>query len=414
MKNTTIEAQTAIVGGGISGALSAIILAREGVDTLLIRKGYGATAMSSGCISSAGFSDWLALRGIPSPSAQIEQAFRTFGRLMEEMSLPFTASSPNESAYLTISGTKKRAELLPFSNGGGSLETLVNGSTLIVGIEGLKGFNVSFLSKALRHYLGEGTSISEQIISLPFLKRRANFSQPELALLLDNPKMAGDFIATVSAQIKDDFTHVLFPPILGMDKHLLVMTDLQLTIRALCVEAIAKIPSSTGIRLQKALNRALSQSGVRILHGCIDAYQQQGDKLTSVQFQDKAGQKTVKADSFILTSGSFIGGGLSYESQLREEVFGLPVQVKGENSDSAASNSLLNEGFSARQPLLSAGIEVDESFHPVDRSGIPLWSNLRAAGSVIASPVDSERWSGLGFGIGSGYLAALSTLSAMS
>jgi anaerobic glycerol-3-phosphate dehydrogenase len=49
-----MEADVVVIGGGMAGAIAALRAAALGADVLLIRKGHGSSAMSSGTIDIAG------------------------------------------------------------------------------------------------------------------------------------------------------------------------------------------------------------------------------------------------------------------------------------------------------------------------------------------------------------------------
>jgi len=408
MTSSKIDAEVAVIGGGLAGVMSALKLARSGYNTLLIRKGYGATAMSSSCISSTGLASWLRYHGESSPDEVINEAFDLFTTLMSTASFPFKGSPGQGGDYLTTMGTYKRIEVLPLSSAGGSLKELEEGSLLIVGIEGLTGFHAAFLQKALRHYLGERPIIRTMSFHPGFLKRHANFSQPELAHLLDDQRKMESFMTEARGLVNGDWTHLMFPPVLGLEKSASVMNAVQSELEATCFEAISKIPSSAGLRLQTAINRLLSRARIRTVHGTVSGFQQEKNHITSIEVQDKGSGLTIEAGSYILASGNQIGGGLDFDDEMRESVFGVPLAVNGMNLKSLKRDQLLSEDFSAKQPLLQVGIRVDGAFRPLNSEGGPFWDNLRAAGSVISTSPAEKGWSGLGFAIVSGYLAARS------
>lgn len=408
MTRSKIEAEVAVIGGGLAGVISALQLARSGHDALLIRKGYGATAMSSSCISSTGLARWLQHRGEAVPGEVVNEAFDLFTTLMSSASFPFAGSPGQGADYLTTMGTCKRVELLPLASAGSSLKELEEGSLLIVGIEGLTGFRPAFLQKALRHYLGERPIIRTISFRPGFLKRQANLSQPELAHLLDEQGVLGRFMTELKGLGHGDSTHWMFPPVLGLEKSAAVMNAVRSELKVTCFEAISKVPSPAGIRLQTAINRLLSSAGIRIVHGTIIGFEQEKDRITRIKVQDKGGGLTIEAGSYVLASGNQIGGGLDFDGKARESVFGIPLSVDEVNLSSLTREQLLSEDFSAQQSLLQAGIRVDRGFRPLNSGGEPFLGNLRAAGSVIATRRGEKGWSGLGFAMVSGYVAARS------
>ena len=92
-------------------------------------------------------------------------------------------------------------------------------------------------------------------------------------------------------------------------------------------------------------------------------------------------ERTYRAESFILASGGFFGGGLQAEAgRAREVVFDLPITVP---ADSAAW-STEKLFFAGSQPFARFGLQVDGKLRPVDASGKLLLENVYVAGKSLA------------------------------
>jgi glycerol-3-phosphate dehydrogenase subunit B len=115
------------------------------------------------------------------------------------------------------------------------------------------------------------------------------------------------------------------------------------------------------------------------------------------------------ADAVVLDSGGLASGGLELDSHgvLRETVLGLPV-----TGPSPETWRGLSPRFLDPQPLLAAGVVVDEGLRPLDPSGRPVYENLHAAGDVLAGALPWREKSGEGLAIAGGFAAASAILDA--
>ena len=58
------------------------------------------------------------------------------------------------------------------------------------------------------------------------------------------------------------------------------------------------------------------------------------------------------------------------------------------------------------QPLAAAGVAVDEALRPIDGDGGPVYTNLHAAGAILAGAVSWKEKSGTGISVATGYAVA--------
>jgi glycerol-3-phosphate dehydrogenase subunit B len=83
----------------------------------------------------------------------------------------------------------------------------------------------------------------------------------------------------------------------------------------------------------------------------------------------------------ILATGRFLGGGLRADrKRIREPLFDLPVHQAPERASWHRDTFLDPNGH----PINRAGIEVDDAFRPLDRTGAVVHPALFAAGSILA------------------------------
>ncbi len=110
------------------------------------------------------------------------------------------------------------------------------------------------------------------------------------------------------------------------------------------------------------------------------------------------------ARAFVLATGQFIGGGLdSDRTTVRETLLDLPVRYPKLRREWFNQHLLSAEG----QPFNGFGLEVNECLNPVDGEGQVIYSNLFAAGGIIAHADSMTEKSGGGVAIATGYLAGM-------
>jgi anaerobic glycerol-3-phosphate dehydrogenase len=109
------ETDLLIIGGGMAGAIAAITAAKSGIHTILVRPGYGATAISSGAINTNGTVEWLrrAQGADKSYDELVEQATASFLDLMAQIGYPYTGSPNTEKQLVNVLGTIKAAQFCP-------------------------------------------------------------------------------------------------------------------------------------------------------------------------------------------------------------------------------------------------------------------------------------------------------------
>ena len=118
---------------------------------------------------------------------------------------------------------------------------------------------------------------------------------------------------------------------------------------------------------------------------------------------------SIEAKAFVLSTGKYIGGGISGdENGIRETVFGLMTVTDAYH----AADTIIPSRYTNRiaispqgQPVNSCGLTLDTHFRPVDDDGVEWASNLFSAGAVLAGYDYSMEKSGLGVAAMSGFSA---------
>lgn len=398
------ETDLLIIGGGMAGAVAAIHAAKSGLRTTLVRPGYGATAISSGAINVNGTIEWLRrVQGADkSFEALVGEATSSFLHLMAEAGNPYAGDYRESKLLINVLGTIKQAQFCPETMATGDLRHLGNAQILFVGFLGLSDFDANYISKSIS-FFSESKQIDAELrtgwieIEFPRVKHTSNISAFDLARLMDNGQIATEVVERIRAKADlGQYTHIAFPPILGIEDPKKTLTILQDQLGLPCFEVLAVPPSVPGYRLQKALDRLMDRFGVEIIHGRASGFLSGAGRIDTVQAVDKSVHYDFKPKAVVLASGKFLSGGVQWVGHLKEAVFDLPVCVDGTFDIPAGMGTLISDQFFADQKMFSAGLKVDEKMHPVAPNGQVIFHNLMAAGSVLTGYNYTQGEGGLG------------------
>ncbi len=425
-----------VIGGGIAGTLAAINAAKT-AKVAVVRKGYGATALSYGAFDIAGGAGTRGrpLKGLMHLAEGIENILaneprhpysilsasfkedringfsdmiktvgdRFFGEL-EDAGLRYEGSWENNMLLPNQHGTFKVTSFCQASIASGNLAKLMGRAILFVGFTVGAAHNKTralFLSDILSRYgLRSFKDLSCTGVDLGSAGITCNVNRGiSLAAMMDNENEANK-VLTVMRQALDTkrYDHIFIPPVMGIANHTGVAKMFADTFGDSVSEFLASPPSAPGLRLQYALDRLLATHGVTVIDGtasCDGA----ADPIKDLRVTRKDGKTSLlSAKSFVLSTGKFISSGienggtpacmgasaLRHEGTWHEAVFGLPVFIGTHPvKDSPRSGYTTPDPFDD-QPFFSMGVSVDGALRPVDAEGRVVHGNLFAAGSVLS------------------------------
>ena len=173
--------------------------------------------------------------------------------------------------------------------------------------------------------------------------------------------------------------------------------------QALMAAGVLAVVVSLALAGLFGLTAALTAAGVRTVLGPTAVGCSGADgRITEVLVRDAARTRGIPADAVVLATGGFAAGGLELDSHggLHETVLDLPVSGPPEGVEPLSTRHL------DHQPLMAAGVAVDDGLRPVHPDGAVVWANLRAAGSIVAGAEPWREKSGEGIAIAGGYRAA--------
>jgi glycerol-3-phosphate dehydrogenase subunit B len=429
-----LRADIAVIGGGLSGATAALRAAALGRDVMLVRKGYGATAVGSGHFDVLGSAHaetfGLLTADHFSPDHALAELFKRlpghpYAALLEaDGGPPFTAlrarfdaasafmldrlakaghtlagSLDKLTAHVTTYGTLRLTNLTPLSAHRGDVSRWDGARVACVGVEGVGAFDAPFVGRSFAELLradrpGAIAALEPLLLRVPWARPGGGLLPVEVARDLDDPERRETFAAELSRALADGrFTHAVLAPLLGVERHAEILDLLARRTGIAVSEPLVPPPHAIhGLRMQKALDRALADSTVRVVNARARSFTASGASITSVEVEpgsaDAAGEggeaaARVRAERFVLATGRFLGGGLVGRGTVREAIFGLPVFHRGLPIGDRPVIGLLRPGYWNRQPLFDAGIRCDADRRPLGEDGRPAHGNLFAAGAIL-------------------------------
>ncbi len=411
-----------VIGSGIAGTLAAINAAKT-KKVAVVRKGFGATALSSGAFDIA---SRAGKRGRPFKG--FVNLTEAIGNILENeqyhpyslLSMAFSGDRFNEftsmmktigdqffnelaSAGVRYEGSWENNVIIPNQHGtfkvtsfcqssmtSGNLAKLMGRSVLFLGFEKTAIHNktrAEFLSKILTKYgFASFKNISYANLNLHAHGIKCNEHDfISLAAMMDNPEQAKKILTIIQQSLEAmEYDHAFLPPIMGISNYGDVAKMFADYFGERVSEFLSPPSSAPGLRLQYALDKLLVRHGVKIIDGQVSS-DNPSDTIKTITLSRKDGSSvSLSAGSFVLATGKFITGGIVNTKAWQEAVFGLPVFIGAQPVQDAFPMNYLTDDPFDEQILFSLGLKTDESLRPVDADNRVVYRNLYAAGSVLS------------------------------
>ncbi len=403
-----------VIGAGLSGLVAAIRLARGGRTVTLLTKGLGGLQLSQGTIDILGYapervdSPVEATASLPAnhPYKILGPAAITAGiTYAQELLGDRLVGNPDRNVLLptAVGALRPTCLIQPTMTAG-----VVTGGIryVLVGFRQLKDFYPKLCAGNLeRQTTPDGEQITARgvILDLPAIADMADSSALAYARAIDDPS----YRVTLAAALKpllEDGEVVGLPAILG-HRDAGAHRHLEQLLGHAVFEVPLPPPGVPGIRLNEALTALAKEAGVRFVAGAkVVGFESADGKILSVG-QATAGRiRQYAADAFVYAPGGFESGALTLDSYgtVTETIFGLPLHGLGPD--------LVTADDPGQQALFRVGVGVDSSMRVVDPAGHAPYSNLYAAGGILAGAIRWTEKSGEGIALASAVAAADSIL----
>jgi anaerobic glycerol-3-phosphate dehydrogenase len=362
-----------VIGGGIAGYCAALAARRNGADVTVVARAPGATALYAGGMEIVDDLESilehqpnhpLTRLGIDAVglAAELDEAVSNLKLALGKDGLSFEGTWRTRGRYADIHGLARPANVVPETVARGELGALTGKRVAVVGVPEISDYDAASTAQALKEL--HGIEAFAEDISIPDL--------PQAAALTDlygrrapAPRARGAAIA-----YPPGFTNL--PP----DGF----------------ELLASPPSPHGWRLQQAIALGTVSAEVTSLESA-------GGRVTNA----RAGNRSFRADSFVLATGRHIGGGLRGGRSTVESLLGLGVFYEGRPASSLATR-LHHLKYLDPAEEMKLGVAADRRLHPLLEDGTAPYSNLYAAGAVLGG-YDYSGPCGFGVPILTGWLA---------
>lgn len=414
-----------VIGAGLAGLSAALAAAEAGLRVRVVSKGLSSTHWHTGAVDLLGYLPGTGeavqapLRHFDTLGAEhpyrrlgagpVEMALALLQRWLAESGLDYDgAVQPGENLWLPSPlGAPRPTYLAPAAQRAGDLsrpEPLA-----IIGLRGMRDFFPTLIAENLRQ---SGHPARALFVPLDSVTQRRDFTTVQLAEALDDAAAITRLAAALWPLVEPG-ERVGLPAILGLRHHTRRWQELQERLGVPVFEIPTLPPGVPGIRLDQTLRNRLQRLGVRVQIGMeAIGFDADGGRIQAIYTATAARPLQHRAAHFLLATGGFLGGGFDSDHRGRcwEVLFDLPLTAPPDRSQWFRHRFLHPEG----QPLFSSGVAVNEEWQPLDTEGHLAYSNLWAAGGLLAYTDPIRERSLEGMAVATGVAAAHSIIRRLS
>lgn len=341
-----------VIGGGIAGYVAALAARRDGADVTTVARAPGATALYAGGMEIVDDLDALLGSQPHHPitrlgldavrlATELDGATQALHLALEKEGLKFEGGWRSRGLYADVHGLARPANLVPASVAAGELGGLHGRRVAVLGVAQVGDYDAAATAQALRELHGIDAFAEE--VSIPDL--------PVTAALTDLYGRRAPVPARQNAI-------TAYPPgFTGLPDG--------------SFELLSSPPSPHGWRLQQAI-------ALGTVRAAVTGFETAGGRVVAA----RAGDRSFRADAFVLATGRHIGGGLDGGRTTTEPLLDLGVFHEG-RPVSGLGTRLQHMYYLDPAEEMRAGLMTDRGLHPLTEDGAAPYSNLFAAGSVL-------------------------------
>lgn len=382
-----------IIGAGLAGLTAALRATEAGLRVKVIAKGMGALYWTPGSIDVLGYVG-VEERSVENPWQRIDKLderhpYRIVGAEATQAALDWFCASVNALGLVysgddagnirtpSPAGAWRPTYRVPAGQRAG--DAADRRPMVIVGFQGMRDFYPHLIA---RNLAAQGQSVRAAMLPWSVLSELRDRNSVQLAEAVDDPRTQQRLIDALRLVVKPG-ERIGLPAILGRHHHAQVLATLQQGLNAAVFEIPTLPPSAPGIRLATALRHELERRGVRVEIGMeAVGFHAEGDEIEYVETATSARPLKHRAAAFLLATGGVLGGGFdsNHTGRFWETVFDLPLTVPQDRKQWFRPRFLDERG----QPAFRGGVAVNDAMQPVDGAGTPVYTNLWAAGGLLA------------------------------
>lgn len=412
-----------VIGGGVSGMLSAIAVAKKGKKVTLLRYGTGAFEIGGGLIDIMAYpkerkacstlKQSMDKLGEEHPYSKlgllaVEEAVKFFLDLSKEENFVYEGSTQKLHWVPTAVGTMKPTGLYTKTFNGQILKDA--DSIYLVDFKGLKDYYAKLTEKNLRKIFGED-KVYKVVTVDPHMEDAVggrDIMIMDIARWLDTSEGLEECSKQLKHLVKANAA-IVFPQVLGTKPDYTVYEILKAELQCELTETLSIPPSAAGMRLAEMLHNCARKYGVKIIENAkvIDSIIKE-NACEAVVVSGVGKEHTYYAEQFILATGGFYGSGLEVlgVKKINEPIFDLPITFAA-NTEKWGNLEFFSK---EKQPFAMAGIEVDTRMRPLNHNGEQVLNNVFVVGRNLSGYDFGFEKSGNGVALASAHRAAAAVL----
>lgn len=413
-----VNADLAIIGAGIAGFAASTFAIERGIKTAQTGN-TGALAYTTGYFDLMGTNasdnkviddPWTEIESLRRSNSnhplakvsesEIKEAFTVFTKYLGQCGVSYSQPEDNNLSVLTPAGTTKKTLCVPTTVQPGIVGYTNQLRCVIIDFKGLKGFSGKQIGVNLGNKWAE---LRAEKIVFPGLPTGETY--PEVMARALEVDLCRQELAEKIKEVAGDAQLIGLPAILGVHNPDKVAADLSRRIGLPVFEIPTMPPAVPGIRLREIFEQTLPQKGLTIIPQQKVKQVEFGCSHISLLLSDNFGPITIKAKTALLATGRFLSGGLeACMKKVTEPLINLPVTQPSSRESWYRKEYLGLQGHEINK----CGIQVDESFRPLNNSGEVYDKRLFAAGVILAEQDWIRNRCGAGIAIASAYRAVSS------
>ena len=415
-ETSTKKYDLAIIGTGMAGMAAAVFAAHRGISTAIVGS-LGESWFTGGLIDLMGVhpignaktwqDPWAAIQAVTAdipdhpyarvPREDIKAGLQEFYAFLNDSGLPYRTRNDLNSGVITAFGAIKTTHGVPQTMWPGVTAYSRKAPCLIVDMQGLKGFSARLVTERLKP---EWPGLKALSIPSIYSDRGHEINPVPLAHDLEVAQHRIKLSEMIKPHAKD-VEFIGLPAVLGVHQADAVVDELNELLGKPVFEIPTMPPSIPGMRLKEAFLRFLPSRNVdclfqkRVLKATVGS-----ESEFSLEIGRTEHENTIRANSVMLATGRFLGGGLhSDHTAVTEPLFNLPVFQPATRELWHGDRFFEPNGHAINQ----AGIETDAMMRPLDAQGQPAFENLFAAGIILAHQDWTRMKCGSGLSVATAY-----------
>jgi FAD binding domain len=299
-----------VVGGGIAGTAAALVAARAGASVSVVAAGSGATRFAGGALD---FSEWEKGRAHEELSADAGFVLDTLGVFVVRRGAALIA---------TTSGILRPADAIDAALL--DLASLSDGEVWVPSADRL-GWDAEALAKA---WSSSSEAVARRLrfqpvpVSIVRHTEERDLCDADMARLHDEPPRLEWLEERLSSALTAKRPlAMLLPPCLGVEEPRASALSQRLRVR--CGEAVSGLAGPSGMRFERARDRAFSARGITPMSARVRALSFDGG-WSALLF---GAEPLAGFDAVVLATGGLVGGGLDYRPSASTLATELPASA---------------------------------------------------------------------------------------